>query len=150
MAAIIVPYPKTGETITIKKEDYDIILQHCKKEMPEEACGLLAGRKEGNHSIIEKVYLLTNIDHSNEHFTMDPKEQLAAVKDARVNNWAMLGNFHSHPESPSRPSEEDKRLAYDSSAIYMILSLMEPNEPILRGFHVDKEKNVTVHELEIV
>ena len=71
--------------------------------------------------MVEKVYLLTNIDHSNEHFTLDPKEQLAAVKDMRANGLMPLGNWHSHPESPSRPSEEDKRLAYDSKASYMIL-----------------------------
>lgn len=150
MAAVIVPYPETGETITIKKEDYELILKHCKEGLPEEFCGLIAGHKEENHNSIEKVYLLTNMDHSNEHFTMDPKEQLAAVKDARANNLTMLGNFHSHPESPSRPSEEDKKLAYDTSAIYMILSLMEPGEPILRGFHIDQEKDVTVHELTIL
>lgn len=150
MAAIIVSYPKSGEKITMSQEDYQMVLEHCKKGLPEESCGLIAGRKEGNHSIVEKVYLLTNVDHSNEHFTMDPREQLEAVKDARANNWVILGNFHSHPESPSRPSEEDKRLAYDSGAIYMILSLMEADEPVLRGFHVDQEKNVTVHDLRIV
>lgn len=150
MAAIIVPYPATGQTITIKKDDYNIILKHCREGLPEESCGLIAGRREGNNNIIEKVYLLTNVDHSNEHFTMDPKEQLAAVKDARSNNLKMLGNFHSHPESPSRPSEEDKRLAYDTGAVYMILSLMEADEPVLRGFHVSKDKEVTVHALEII
>lgn len=150
MAAIIVPYPETGETITIKKDDYDIILKHCREGLPEESCGLIAGRREENNIIIEKVYLLTNVDHSNEHFTMDPKEQLAAVKDARSNNLKMLGNFHSHPESPSRPSEEDKRLAYDTGAVYMIISLMEADEPVLRGFHVSNDKEVTVHALEII
>lgn len=150
MAAIIVPYPETGEKIIIKKEDYELILKHCTEGMPEESCGLIAGRKEGSDNIIEKVYLLTNEDHSNEHFTMNPREQLAAVKDARAGNLKMLGNFHSHPESPSRPSEEDKKLAYDPGAIYMILSLMEPGEPILRGFHIDRDRNVTVHELEVV
>lgn len=150
MAAIIVPYPETGETITIKKEDYEVMLKHCREGLPEESCGLIAGHKDGNNNVIEKVYLLTNVDHSNEHFTMDPKEQLAAVKDARANNLTMLGNFHSHPESPSRPSEEDKKLAYDTNAIYMILSLMEADEPILRGFHVDQEKNVTAHNLVII
>lgn len=149
MAAIIVPYPSTGEKITIKESDYETILKHCKEGIPEESCGLIAGHKEGNTNVIDKVYLLTNIDHSNEHFSMDPKEQLVAVKDARANNLTMLGNFHSHPESPSRPSEEDKKLAYDPNAIYMILSLMEEDEPILRGFHIDSEKNVTVHELTI-
>ena len=48
-----------------------------------------------------------------------------------------LGNWHSHPESPSRPSEEDKRLAYDSKASYLILSLMERDAPVLNAFHVE-------------
>ena len=98
--------------------------------------------------MIKKVYLLTNIDASREHFSMDPKEQLQAVKDLRANGYTLLGNFHSHPESPSRPSAEDKRLAYDSTASYMILSLME-EEPVFRSFHIDQDKNVTVEELVI-
>jgi proteasome lid subunit RPN8/RPN11 len=47
-----------------------------------------------------------------------------------------LGNWHSHPESPSRPSEEDKRLAYDPKASYMILSLMAQT-PVLNSFHIE-------------
>jgi proteasome lid subunit RPN8/RPN11 len=48
-----------------------------------------------------------------------------------------LGNFHSHPESPSRPSEEDKRLAYDKTASYMIVSLMDDSNPVLKSFHIE-------------
>ena len=118
--------------ITISKDNYEKILAHAEKNLPEEACGLIAGRLEGSDKHIEKVYLLTNIDHSNEHFSLDPKEQLAAIKDMRANGLSPLGNWHSHPESPSRPSEEDKRLAYDSKASYMILSLMEPEQPVPR------------------
>ena len=47
-----------------------------------------------------------------------------------------LGNFHSHPESPSRPSEEDKRLAYDREASYMIISLMDIENPVLKSFRI--------------
>ena len=63
--------------ITISKDNYQKILAHAQKNLPEEACGLIAGRLEGSDKHIEKVYLLTNIDHSNEHFSLDPKEQLA-------------------------------------------------------------------------
>ena len=110
--------------ITLKQADFEKILAHAKKELPNEACGLIAGVKDGADKHIQKVYLLTNIDHSNEHFSLDPKEQLAAIKDMRANGLVPLGNWHSHPESPSRPSQEDKRLAYDKTASYMILSLM--------------------------
>jgi Predicted metal-dependent protease of the PAD1/JAB1 superfamily len=105
--------------ITISKDDYQKILEHAQKNLPEEACGLIAGKIEGNDKHIEKVYLLTNIDHSNEHFSLDPKEHLAAIKDMRQNGLSPLGNWHSHPESPSRPSQEDKRLAFDSKASYV-------------------------------
>lgn len=123
--------------IKLSKEDYEKILAHAVKELPDEACGLIAGIIEGEDKIIKKVYLLTNIDHSNEHFSLDPKEQLAAVKDMRAQGLVPLGNWHSHPESPSRPSEEDKRLAYDSKASYMILSLMDRENPVLNSFRIE-------------
>lgn len=123
--------------ITMSKNDYEIILKHARENLLEEACGLIAGTKDGNDKSIKKVYCLTNIDHSNEHFSLDPKEQLAAVKDMRANGLVPLGNWHSHPESPSRPSEEDKRLAYDSTASYMILSLMDNENPVLNSFHIE-------------
>ena len=67
----------------------------------------------------------------------------------RQNGYQMIGNFHSHPESPSRPSEEDKRLAFDPNIEYLILSLMEEGNPVLKAFGIDREKNVTIHEIEI-
>lgn len=133
----------------LKKEDYEKILAHCKEGLPNEACGLIGGTIEGDKRSIQKVYLLTNIDQSNEHFSMDPKEQLAVVKDMRANGLKLLGNFHSHPESPSRPSEEDKRLAYDSKVNYLILSLMDLENPVFNAFRIDEEKNVTKEKLVI-
>lgn len=129
--------------IILKKSDYEKIVTHAFRELPNEACGLIAGTVKGNDKFIEKVYLLTNIDHSNEHFSLDPKEQLSAIKDMRANGLVPLGNWHSHPESPSRPSDEDKRLAYDSSASYMILSLQDRENPVLNSFKIqgtDSEK----------
>lgn len=123
--------------IKLSKADYEKILAHAVKELPDEACGLIAGIIEGEDKIIKKVYLLTNTDHSNEHFSLDPKEQLSAVKDMRTQGLVPLGNWHSHPESPSRPSEEDKRLAYDSKASYMILSLMDRENPVLNSFRIE-------------
>ena len=140
------------EDIKIKlgKEDYQKILAHCEQGLPNEACGLLAGTVEDNIKTVTKVYLLNNVDASNEHFSMDPKEQLAALKDARSYGFGIIGNFHSHPESPSRPSEEDKRLAYDSTIEYLILSLQERENPVLKAFEIDKDKNVTIQEIEII
>ena len=123
--------------IQLNKADFEKMLAHATRELPDEACGLIAGEVQGTDKIIKKVYLLTNIDHSNEHFSLDPKEQLAAIKDMRAEGLVPLGNWHSHPESPSRPSDEDKRLAYDKTASYMILSLMNRDEPVFNSFHIE-------------
>lgn len=124
--------------ITVKREDYEAMLAHARACLPEEACGLIGGTIDpaGNKKV-EKVYLLENTDHSNEHFTLSPQAQLAAVKDMRANGYTPLGNWHSHPESPSRPSQEDKRLAYDSKASYLILSLQDRDAPVLNSFHIE-------------
>lgn len=123
--------------IKMKKEDYEKIVDHAMQTLPNEACGLIAGRVSGTNKFIEKVYLLTNMDHSNTHFSLDPKEQLTAIKDMRSLGYVPLGNWHSHPETPSRPSEEDKRLAYDKCASYLILSLMDQKQPVLNAFHIE-------------
>lgn len=133
----------------LKKSHYNTILTHCTAGLPNESCGLLAGTEEDEEITVTKVYLLTNVDASREHFSMDPKEQFEAVKDMRANGLSLIGNFHSHPESPSRPSEEDKRLAYDSSVRYLILSLMDMDAPVLNGFEIIDRTDVTKEDVVV-
>ena len=134
--------------IELKLADYLEMVRHARALAPIEDCGLLGGTVADGVKTVEKVYYLTNTDHSEEHFTLDPMEQFAAVKEMRANGWQLLGNWHSHPASPSRPSEEDKRLAFDSKASYFILSL-HGGEPVLNSFHVSREKKVTKEDLRI-
>lgn len=122
--------------IIIRSRDAEEMVSFAREKLPNEACGLIAGTEDEQEKRIERVYYLTNTDASNEHFSLDPGEQLWAVKDMRARGLVPLGNWHSHPETPSRPSQEDKRLAYDSKASYLILSLME-EKPVLHSFHVE-------------
>lgn len=135
--------------IVLKKDHYQEILSHSKASLPNEACGLLGGTVADGVKTVEKIYRLTNIDQSPEHFSMDPKEQFAAIKDMRTFGWVALGNFHSHPATPSRPSEEDIRLAYDPQASYLILSLQDGNNPVLKAFRVTDGK-AEEEELRII
>lgn len=127
-----------ARTVILSKENYEIILNQARKVWKEEACGLIAGldREDGVREI-RKVYVLENMDHSNEHFSLDPHEQLSAVLDMRRNGLKPLGNWHSHPETPSRQSAEDIRLAFDSKASYLILSLEHPDAPVIHSFHTE-------------
>lgn len=133
--------------ITVNRQDINDMISYARSKLPNEACGLIAGTEDEHGKTVSRIYYLTNVDESNEHFSLDPGEQLRAVKDMRANGLKPLGNWHSHPESPSRPSEEDKRLAYDPRASYMILSLME-EAPVLKSFHIEKGES-TQEELVI-
>ncbi|MDR2525161.1 MAG: M67 family metallopeptidase [Oscillospiraceae bacterium] len=122
-------------TVQLRRADYDAIVAHAVRCLPNEACGVIGGRVEGETKVIEKVYPLDNPDQSPEHFSIDPKSQLAAVKDMRALGLSPLGNFHSHPSTPARPSAEDIRLAYNPNDSYLILSLAEES-PVLKSFRI--------------
>lgn len=131
---------KWGEVVlVIYRKQYREIVEHAINAAPKEACGLIAGLEQGERRTVAKVYPLTNLDDSPDHYAMDPKEQFAAVRDMRANGLVLLGNYHSHPASPARPSAEDIRLAFDPGASYLILSLLESNNPVLRGFSIIKD-----------
>ncbi len=112
-----------------------------RQEAPWEACGLLAGKTMEE---VEHFYPLTNIDRAAEHFSMDPKEQFAAVKDMRKHNWRMIGIWHSHPATPPRMSEEDKRLAFTPNVLYVILSLADPDAPSIVAFRMDNQREIKI------
>lgn len=128
----------------IKREIYNAIIEQARRELPDESCGYLLG--EGDTATFN--YAMTNADHSPEHFSFKPEEQFAAVRYARKNGLKVIGNWHSHPSSPSRPSEEDIRLAFDPTIAYFILSLAA-EEPVLNAFSV-REGQVTKLALEII
>ena len=131
--------------IILSCEQFAELVEHAKNILPNEDCGLLGGTVDGESRRVEKIYFLTNVDTSPEHFSMDAKEQFAAVKDMRAHGLKLLGNFHSHPSTPARPSEEDKRLIFDTTLSYLILSLAE--EPTLKSFRFDGDKNVTEEKI---
>ncbi|MDH5719623.1 MAG: M67 family metallopeptidase [Spirochaetia bacterium] len=128
--------------ITINKKIAERLFEQAKEGLPNEVCGYLAG-KDGE---VHEHYELENIDKSPEHFSMNPKEQFRAVKDAREKGYEILSCYHSHPETPARPSEEDIKLAYDSKIIYLIISLAGQNQE-MKAFEI-KDKNVK--EIEVV
>lgn len=107
------------------------IVTHAREHAPIEACGYLA-EKDG---VASRVFRLTNVDASPEHFSLDPKEQFATVRQMRAEGYRLRAVYHSHPASPARPSQEDIRLAFDPSLSYVIVSLAAA-EPDVKSFTI--------------
>ena len=118
--------------IQIPKGIHDDMIYHAREGFPLEVCGILGGTGES----VSAIYRMTNTDASNEHFMMDPREQFAVIKDLRVKGLAMLAVYHSHPETPARPSEEDIRLALTPDVSYVIISLADAALPDIKSYKI--------------
>ncbi len=130
--------------IRIARDAADDIIEHSKNDAPVEACGYLAGE----NGIVTKSYRMTNIDNSPEHFSFDPKEQFDVLRKARSEGLEIIANYHSHPLSPARPSQEDIGLAYDPDISYVIISL-EGDSEVIRSFSIINSE-VKAQEIQII
>ncbi|MEI6208506.1 MAG: M67 family metallopeptidase [Desulfuromonadales bacterium] len=131
--------------IEIPNSIHDDMIVHAKAGFPLEVCGILGG----SSATVSVNYRMTNTDASNEHFMMDPKEQFAVVKDLRAKGLTMLAVYHSHPESPARPSEEDIRLALTPGVSYIIISLADSLKVDVKSFKISNGV-VESEELRVV
>ena len=129
--------------MTISRQVIEELIEQARRDAPNESCGYLLGERTDEGDVVTENYWMENIDHSSEHFAFAPKDQFAALKYARSKGLKILANWHSHPASPSRPSQEDLRLANDPTIRYAILSLHQgihlKSFKILGGEVVDKE-----------
>lgn len=123
----------------LKENVMAAIIDHCREEMPFEACGYLAEK----NGIVETSVRMINTDKAADHFSMDPAEQFAAVKTMRAAGQSLIGIYHSHPETPARPSAEDIRLAYDQGLSYVIVSLAEPEQVVVKSFRIHQQEVLT-------
>lgn len=124
---------------------HDDLIAHAREGFPLEVCGILGGSVDS----VSAIYRMTNTDASNEHFMMDPKEQFAVIKALRAAGISMLGIYHSHPESPARPSEEDIRLALTPEVSYVIISLADSAAADIKSYKISSG-TVQIEAIELI
>ena len=128
-----------GDSLKIQRIIIEQLIAHARDDSPVEACGYLA-EKDG---IIVAIFRLKNVDASGEHFSLDPVEQFAAMRQMRSAGLRMKAVYHSHPATAARPSAEDIRLAYDPALFYVIVSLAQAEADVkafvIRGGEVFSE-----------
>jgi proteasome lid subunit RPN8/RPN11 len=110
----------------------EAMLVHARNCHPEEACGLLAMDPEDR---VRMVYPLTNAEHSESAYTVEPTEHFGALRHAESRGWEIRGAFHSHPHSDAYPSATDIELAVSPNWLYVLVG-MNGSRPELRGFRI--------------
>jgi [CysO sulfur-carrier protein]-S-L-cysteine hydrolase len=109
------------------------IVAHCLAGLPEEACGLLAGKLGGD--TVRRSYPAVNAAGSAKLYTVDPKDHLRADRHAQSQGLEIIGVYHSHTHTEAYPSPTDVAQAPDPSWHYMIVSLRQA-EPSVRSYRI--------------
>jgi proteasome lid subunit RPN8/RPN11 len=123
---------------------YKEIVEQGLREFPNECCGLIAAQD----GVPTKVFTMTNADASPVTYRLDGLEQLHVFDRIDDEGLELWGIYHSHTHSDAYPSETDVRLAFYPDARYLLLSLEDRSEPVLRSFFII-DGEVTEEELTV-
>jgi len=131
------------------------LIEHARSGDPDEVCGVLGGRENR----VELVRQIRNIadqvaaeqqvfrDRQTDaatpgrravHYYMDPMDQLRAYDELEQLGLDVIGYYHSHTHTAARPSPTDVRLARDTAALWVLVSLEDAARPAVRAWRITK------------
>ena len=109
------------------------IVGHARQDAPRECCGIIAGREGAP----VRLYPTRNIAEGNALYEIDPAQLIELeFREMPARGTELVAIYHSHPVSPAYPSATDISLAFWPDAIYVICSLADPEQPVVRGFRI--------------
>lgn len=120
-------------TLVVPAAIHAAMLQQARTELPNECCGLLAGRIVGQEGRVEKCYPLVNAAASRVEYLSDGQSMFDAVRDMIRQGIDILAVYHSHPTSEPVPSKKDMERNYDPDVVNLIIGLKE-EPPFVRGW----------------
>jgi proteasome lid subunit RPN8/RPN11 len=116
------------------------MLQHARKEAPNECCGLLLGRRGS----VEGSVRARNLQPGPTRYLIDPADHFGAMRTARSRGLRVIGAYHSHPATAPAPSESD--IAEGSGGSDFLYLIVSPADGELRGYYL-KNNNVMYVDL---
>jgi [CysO sulfur-carrier protein]-S-L-cysteine hydrolase len=109
----------------------DDIVAHARAGLPNEACGILAGR-DGR---AERFHPAAPDEPSPYYYRIEAGEQLRILNEIEDAGLDVVGIYHSHVASPAYPSRTDVEQAFWPDATYVIVSLAGGGAD-LRGYRI--------------
>jgi proteasome lid subunit RPN8/RPN11 len=118
------------QTLILPSPIYNDIVVHANEGKPKEICGLLRGRNSLAKELVRSKNVASNpiLDYE-----VDP-ETLLILFDWEEAGDELIAIYHRHPAGPAYPSGSDAFKAYYPETVFLICSLLDEDEPVLRGF----------------
>ena len=131
--------------LTLQKQYIDDMIAHARQEAPNECCGILAG-VDGR---VAQLYRAKNAEASPYRYNVDSRDLFRIYRECEGKGWEFLAIYHSHTFTEAYPSATDVRLAFWPEAYYVLVSLADPQRPVVRAFRI-VDGQVQEEELKIV
>ncbi|MGZ8562682.1 MAG: Mov34/MPN/PAD-1 family protein [Candidatus Limnocylindria bacterium] len=100
------------------------LLRHARAEVPNEACGLLAGDLVAGTA--SAYHPARNADASPYVYTVHPDDLVRIVLGIEDAGHDLVAIFHSHTHAPAVPSPTDRRQAR-YPVVYLLATLSDPD-----------------------
>jgi len=130
--------------LIVPRAIYDEMIAQARSELPNECCGILAGRipeteieKQGFEVRVARRYALVNATASPTEYLSDARSMFEAVRDMRRLGLDVVAVYHSHPASAPVPSRTDLAQNYSPDVMNFIISLQNA-EPQIRGWWLEE------------
>lgn len=121
--------------LRVTKQALTAMIEHCRGDYPNEACGILAGRD----GLATETIPMRNLHASPSSYEMDPKEQLSVQRRLRMDGLDILAIYHSHVATEAFPSRRDIERATAIQDFfgghYVVVTLRDPT-PRARAFKI--------------
>ncbi|MFZ0639425.1 MAG: M67 family metallopeptidase [Candidatus Acidiferrales bacterium] len=119
----------------------DKIHEHGARDYPNECCGALLGRDAGADRTVLGLVPLVNQrnDSPRNRFSITSEDVRLAEKEAAAKGWELIGWYHSHPDSPARPSEFDREHAWPWYS-YIIVQVEQGEPREMRSWRLDDDR----------
>ena len=115
-----------------------VIIRESEEAFPNEACGLLLGKRQGANVHIASVHVSRNLaDTPRTRFEVDPQLRFDLERLAREKSLDVVAVYHSHPNGMARPSEVDLSKAHEPSLIWIIVALESGKVADRRAYRLD-------------
>lgn len=127
--------------IKIEQKALEVMIGDAVNSFPDECCGFIFGREEGQERFITEVQIVHNAKEGDKRrrFEVAPKDYMKAERFADEGGLQLLGVYHSHPNHPALPSEHD-RLAAQPYFSYIIISVQDKEFADIRSWRLDEKQ----------
>src|SRR5437870_13758859 len=143
--------------LKISNEDWEAVRAHGEETYPHECCGILLGKMDIEKKEREVKMVVrtgnTRLDALHNRYNIDPKELIAAQKQARQAGLDIVGFYHSHPDHPPRWSQTDFAEAHWIGCSYLITTVVKGEADVTNSFvlagKLEEDKRFEQEEISV-